>query len=247
MSDIINAHQLPEEVQNKFVPYLKKLLQLHKEKIVSVFIYGSSTGPNYSPNHSDINSVFIVRDHRFDILRKSLQIVGEGLRQKIAAPLFLTKEYIQSSLDVFPMEFGDMKENHLLVFGEDVLSSLDINEDYVRLFCEQQIKGKLLRIRQAYLTVGLNRKGMETLLKDSLNSLIPIFRNLLRLKGKTPPPHKMELIKQIGQEFGLKDGALLSIYKHISGDEKLASQNIEILLEKYIDEIEKLAGQVDQR
>ncbi|MCK5160815.1 MAG: hypothetical protein KAQ99_04495, partial [Candidatus Aureabacteria bacterium] len=115
-----------------------------------------------------------------------------------------------------------------------------------RLFCEQQVKGKLIRIRQAYLEVGLKKKGLESLLKESLNSLIPIFRNLIRLKGKQPSVNKAEIIRQLCQMFELDKNVFLSIYKDSSNDEKIANQEVVVFLEKYLSQIEKLADMVDK-
>ena len=41
---IINTEKLPAKVQNKFIPYLKTMIDIHKEHLTSVFIYGSATG-----------------------------------------------------------------------------------------------------------------------------------------------------------------------------------------------------------
>ena len=139
-----------------------------------------------------------------------------------------------------------MKENHVLLYGTDILSALKINGEHIRLFCEQQIKGKLIRIRQAYLEVGLKKKGMETLLKESLGSLIPIFRNLIRLKGNQPPTKKEDIIKQLCQEFNLDENIFLPIYKDTANDEKIANQEVVVFLEKYLDQIKKLAIGVDR-
>ena len=243
---IINAEKLPLEVQNKFIPYLKMMIGIHKDRLISVFIYGSAAGKNYIPKISDINSVFIFKDLAFASLTDSLKAVSKGIAKKIAAPLFLTKEHIETSLDVFPIEFLDMKENYILLYGTDLLSSLNIKEEHIRLFCEQQIKGKLIRIRQAYLEVGLKKKGMEALLKESLNSLIPVFRNLIRLKGNQPPTEKGEIIKQLCSEFNLDENVFLPIYKDSSNDEKIANQEVVVFIEKYLTQIKKLAVGVDQ-
>ena len=246
MSAIINKEKLPSEVGQKFIPYLEKMIDLHGANLVSVFIYGSATGQNYVPKVSDINSVFIFSDLKFDALQKSLRLVNKGIPQKIAAPLFLTEQYIKTSLDVFPIEFLDMKENHLVVYGQDILPNLEIKGEHIRLFCEQEIKGKLIRIRQAYLEVGLKRKGIEALLKESLNALIPIFRNLIRLKKETPAIEKSQIITQLCAHFDLKSEVFLSIYKDSTNDEKINGQNVEVFLEKYIDQINLLAQKVDQ-
>jgi hypothetical protein len=245
-NSIINKEKLHIEVQKKFIPFLLTMSDIHGDNLISVFVYGSAAGENYIPKISDINSVFVFRDLKFSIFKSSLKVVSSGIFKKIAAPLFLTKEYINSSLDVFPIEFLDMKENHILLYGEDVLSGLAIKGEHIRLFCEQQIKGKLIRIRQAYLEIGLKKKGLEALLKESLGSLIPIFRNLIRLKGKQPPVNKTEIIRQLCQLFGLDENVFLPIYKDSANDEKIANQEVVVFLERYLNQIEKLAGMVDR-
>jgi len=243
---IINKEKLHIEVQKKLIPYLTEMSGIHGDNLISVFVYGSAAGENYIPKSSDINSVFVFKDLKFQVLKSSLKVISKGIFKKIAAPLFLTKDYINSSLDVFPIEFLDMKENHILLYGEDILTGLEIKGEHIRLFCEQQIKGKLIRIRQAYLEVGLKKKGLEALLKESLNSLIPIFRNLIRLKEKQPPVGKTEIIKQLCQIFGLDEDVFLPVYKDTTNDEKIANQEVVVFLEKYLSQIEKLAGMVDK-
>lgn len=244
--DIINEKKLHVEVQKKFIPYLKTIFGIHGDNLISVFLYGSATGENYIPRVSDINSVFVFKELKPSTFKSSLKIVSKGILKKIAAPLFLTKDYINSSLDVFPIEFLDMKENHILLYGEDLLSDLEIKGEHIRLFCEQQIKGKLIRIRQAYLEVGLKKKGLEALLKESLNSLMPIFRNLVRLKGEQPAINKTEIIKQLSKIFELDQNVFLAIYKDSTNDEKIANEEVVIFLGKYLSQIEKLAGMVDK-
>ncbi len=243
---IINEEKLHIEVQKKFIPYLKAMSNIHEDNLISIFVYGSAAGENYIPKVSDINSVFVFKDLKFSTFKSSLSVVSKGIFKKIAAPLFLTKSYINSSLDVFPIEFLDMKENHILLYGENILSGLEIKGDHIRLFCEQQIKGKLIRIRQAYLEVGLKKKGLEALLKESLNSLIPVFRNLIRLKGKQPSVNKAEIIRQLCHIFGLDENAFLPIYKDSTNDEKIANQEVVVFLEKFLNQIGKLAGMVDK-
>ena len=58
-NNIINTKTLPLEVQKKFIPYLELMINMHKDDLLSVFIYGSATGKNYISKVSDINSVFI--------------------------------------------------------------------------------------------------------------------------------------------------------------------------------------------
>ena len=246
MDALRNLDKLARDVTRKIVPYVHALLALHREHVVSVVVYGSATGCNYVPQVSDINLAFIVRYFDFEIFKDSLKIVSKGLPAKITAPLFLTRAYIESSLDIFPVEFLDIKENHVLIYGEDVFSTLEIKAEHLRLFCEQQVKGKLIRLQQAYLEVGLKKRVVKILLRNSLNSLIPIFRNLIRLKGQQPAIDKAEILKQLCQEFNLNTGAFLSLYKASRNDEKISSANAQMFFEKYIGSLQQLAKDLDQ-
>jgi hypothetical protein len=246
MAELKNLDKIPKEVRNKITPYVEELLKIHSDNIISVFIYGSATGRNYIPKLSDINLTVVFKELSFTNLRASLKLVNKGINNKIAAPLFLTKRHIDTSLDVFPVEFLEMRDNNVLIYGEDLLSQLDIKTYNIRFICEQQIKGKLIRIRQAYLEIGLRKRGIEALLKESLATLVPIFRNLIRLKGKQPPLEKSEMLIQFCEEFSLDKEVFLSIYRDASNDEKIAGKDVEFFLEKYIDQLQKLAVIVDQ-
>ena len=246
MPELKNLESLPEEVRETFRPFLNKMFSLHQDNIQSVYIYGSATGSNFIPEVSDINSIFIFHQLNFNVFKKSLRIISEGVKRRISAPLFMTHSEIESSLDIFPIEFLEMQENHILIFGEDMLSNLQIEGKHIRLFCEQQIKGKLIRIHQAYLQMGAQPERIKFLFKDSLNSLIPIFRNLIRLKGLTPSLQKLEILNQICQQFHLDHEVFLSTYRVATQQKKLTNKESETLLEKYFEEMRKLSAAVDR-
>jgi len=246
MAELVNLERLPDEVKKRVVPYLQNLFDVHNENIVSVFVYGSAAGKDFVPKRSDINLLIVFRQLQFDDLKKSLKIVSKGIEKKITAPLFLTRRHIETSADVFPVEFMELKENHILLYGEDIWESLNIDKANIRLQCEEQIKGKLIRLRQAYLEVGLKKKGIEALIKESLYALMPIFRNMLRLKGKTPPVGKEDILIGLCAEFDLDTDIFLTILKDKKNDEKIGSQELEPAFERYIGEIYKLALAVDE-
>jgi len=242
----IKVEKLRPEVRKKVVPYLKELLKIHGKNIISINLYGSATGKDFSPKTSDINLLVVFHQLPFEVLEKSLKLVSWGIDRKISCPLFLTLEHIRTSQDVFPIEFLEMKENHICLYGEDILANINIEGGNLRLFCEEQIKGKLIRLRQAYLEIGLKRKGIEALMKESMFSLIPVFRNLLRLKGIIPPVDKEDILVKVSSEFDLEKEVFLAILKDKRDDEKIAGKDIEVYFAKYLSQINKLAVKVDK-
>ncbi len=246
MAELIGLDKLPIEVKKRILPFMEGLLAIHTENIISIFIYGSAAGVNYLPKISDINSAFVFKRLEFAQLHSSLSTILKGMKQRMTAPLFLTKDHIRSTMDIFPIEFLEMKENHVVIYGEDIFSSLEIPLQHLRLFCEQQIQGKLIRIRQAYLEVGLDHKRMEALLKDSLNALIPVFRTLIRLKKKTPPLSKHKILEELCEEFQLDSNILKAIYRHTTQEERILRHKMDFFVGEYLKELGKLAALVDR-
>lgn len=244
--ELKNIQHLPDEVKKLFIPFVNDFVALHQDDILSIFVYGSATGRNFIPKVSDINAVVVVKEISMDFLQRSLRVIASAKRKRIQAPLILTEEHILSSLDVFPIEFLDMKENYVLVYGRDVLDDLVIQGEHIRLFCEQQIKGKLIRIRQAYLEVGLRKKGVEAILKESLAALIPIFRRILSLKGLEAPLDKEELFQKMQEVFGIDTQVMAAIWRDKRNDERIGGKDVRDVFGCYITQLESLARAVDQ-
>ena len=228
------------ELKAVIQPYLIKLLEIHKENIISVVLYGSATGKYFIPGKSDINLAVVFKDLGLEQLKDSLRVVNSGISKRITAPLFLSLSHIETSKDTFPIEFIEIKENNILIYGENVFSGLSVDEANLRLFCKREIEGKLIRIRQAYLEIGLKKKGVEALMKESLNSLVPVFRALLRQKPQKPPVDKEQILIDFCNYYGLSKDVFIAILRDRMNNEKIKGEDIEVFFEKYLKEIEKL-------
>ena len=68
-----------------------------------------------------------------------------------APPLLFTWKIFKNSSDVLPFELLDMKENHIILHGEDVLKRLPISLANMRFQLEHELKGKLIQLRECYL------------------------------------------------------------------------------------------------
>ena len=244
--NLINTKKLPEVVKKVLLPYLEELLKIYEDNLLAIVIFGSATGKDFIPGSSDVNLFLEFRKVDLAVLKKSLKLVVKGMRKKIVAPLFFTKEYMENSSDVFPIEFLEMSGNHLLLYGEDPFVNLEINREHLRLECEEQLRSKLIRLRQTYLEVGLQRRGLDRLLKDSLTSLIPVFRNILYLKGKTVLYEKEKVLTGIGEEFGINSGTFLAIWRDKRDNNKIGKEDAEVVFGRYIDELFKLTKEVDK-
>jgi hypothetical protein len=225
--------------------FSEELLGILGDNLCSVLIYGSAAGPNYNPGVSNINIAVIVKKLDFAALNSSLGLVKSYRKHKIATPLFLTKEYILNSLDVFPIEFSEIKGQHLVIWGDDVFKDLEIPLKDVRLLCEQQVKGKLLHLRQAYVETGLDAPVLKNFLIRALNDLFPVFRQLIILNGQKPDEQKGPMLGQLAGIFSLDQASFLAVYDDKNKKNVISSREVEGHYQNFLIQLENLSRHLD--
>jgi len=157
----------------------------------------------------------------------------------------MTEHYINTSTDIFPVEFLDLKENNRLLYGKDCLSGIQVDIRNLRFQCEQELKIKLLNLRNLYIRLNKDASALRGILFKNITSVLHIARNVLRIKGKTPAYKKEDIIKDLTQEFRI-DAALWS--KILAAKNKairLSNQETEGLFEEFVKELEMLVEAVD--
>ena len=240
-----NISDFPLSIQPVLTEFTYKLLENFSDNVRTVLVYGSAAGINYHHGVSNINIAVVFKNLDFAVLNQSLGLIKWAQKRKMATPLFLTKEYILGSLDVFPIEFSDIKGQNKVIFGEDVFTDLDIPRQDVRLLCEQQIKGKLLHLRQAYLSIGSNPNLLKDLLLRALNDLVPIFRQLIILKGQQPLEHKEEMLVQLTNVFSLDLEPFRALYHDKNKKTLIVSDQVEAHLQNFLNQLENLSRHLD--
>ncbi|PIP40898.1 hypothetical protein COX18_05165 [Candidatus Desantisbacteria bacterium CG23_combo_of_CG06-09_8_20_14_all_40_23] len=248
MNNLINLDNLPINVKESIVSYASDIVRIYQDNLKSIVIYGSATQPeDFSQKHSNINLLIILNEITLAELKKAVKLVNGMGRKKKIVPLFLTMTHIQTSIDVFPVEFLEMKENNVVIYGEDVFEGMKIRPENIRLQCEEQIKGKIIRLRQAYLELSTKPEAMEKLMAGSLTSLLPIFRNILRIKtAQIPPIKKGQIIDGLAREYSIDTTPLLNILESKNQKKKIPKNNVESVFEQYLEILQGLAIAVDQ-
>ena len=173
-------------------------------------------------------------------------VLKKWQKKRVAIPLCLTEEYIQTSLDTFPVEFLNMKSRYRLVYGEDVLKDLTFEKKYIRLQVERELRGKLLRLRGAYLETSGKIKDFQFLIHQSLTTFSSLFRGILFLLDKSTPSNKREVIKKTAVELGLDHNFLDELFDIAGGAKKLSSDEVDRIFIQYTQQILKSVNYIDQ-
>ena len=235
--------KLPEQIFEQFINDYKNAFE---EELVSIILYGSAARGEYVYKKSDINFLIILKEKGIRELKKILPLIKRWQKSKVSTPLILTNEYILSSLDSFPIEFLSMRQNYKVIFGEDALSSVKINDKDLRLQCEREIRGKLLYLRESYLNSLGDARMIKQLIQLSLPAFTSIFSALLHLKKIELPTSKAEIFKLTTDEFEMDFSVFEKLIKLSINSIKLNKEQLNQLMEQYIEQIRKLTNIVDK-
>ncbi len=238
--------KIPKDPKEIFDEIVNDYKALFGEDLVSIVLYGSAASGDYIPGRSDINFMIVLAEDRIRALEEALEIVSKWRKRDVAVPLFVTEEYIRTSLDVFPIEYLNFQKNYIQVFGKDILKDITFDEKLLRLQCEREIKGKLLLLRSAFLDSKGKGKRLEEIVRQSLGAFLAIFDALLYLKGKPIPQRRRELVRDVCELFDI-DRALFEKLLDVKQKKiKLGKEETISLFKSYMTEIDQLAKIIDK-
>jgi predicted nucleotidyltransferase len=216
------------------------------DNLISIILYGSAAGSDYNPGKSDINFLIVLSEEAIDDLESAVKEVSRWRKKNVTTPLFMTRQYITSSLDSYPLEFLNIKRKHSLVYGDDVLKDIVFEAHDLRLQCEREIKGKLLLLREGFLETEGKQKRIKDLIKVSITAFISIFSGLLYLKGIEIPETRREIIHSAADEFPLDRDVFLKCMDIKEEKKDFSSNEIGIFFKAYLAEVRKLWEIVDK-
>jgi len=213
--------------------------------LISIMLYGSATGKDYRPGKSDINFMIVLSEEGIERLNQAFEIVKKWRKRNVAIPVFLTENYVETSTDVFPIEYLNFKSNYVPVYGKDILKDLSFKPEFIRLQCEREIKGKLLLLRQVYLETSGKGRALKGVIGQSIRAFVAIFEALLHVKGLELPKEKLQIIRATAQAFDL-DSSVFEKLLDVKDDKiKPGEDEMRGLFQKYLAEVRKLSKQVD--
>lgn len=177
------SQSLQEEVRDILQPYLREVRELFGPLLEAVVLYGSAARGEYLPGRSNVNLVLLLGEQNLAILQRYAKVHRRWARERIVVPLFLTEKDIRTSHDVFPLEYLEIKEHHVLLMGQDPFLHLQIDLRHLALQCEQEAHGNLMRLRQRFVEGCGETEAAVILMPLSLTALLPCLRGLFRLVG----------------------------------------------------------------
>ena len=244
--DGLRLEELRVEVRPALATFAEKLQADIGDNVLSLSVVGSSLTDDFDPRRSDINTVLVVKRRSHELLRL-LAGYGKSMgKRKLRAPLLMTEEYIQQSLDVFAVEFLEFQLNHQTVYGPDPFAGLAFEKNDVRLQCERELKAALISLRQGYVQAMGKSKLVGGLVLACTGQLIVLMRALLWLVDGDRPRTGRATLEAAGERFKFDAGTIGSVVSLRQQHGQPAPDQVEGLFEGVYQAADLLARAVDQ-
>lgn len=205
------------------------LKDIYGKKIISVVIYGENQ-----------NIMVVFNEFEASDLAKAIPVIKKWRKTGKPLPIVMSKDEWLSSADVYPIEYTEIKNNYKVLFGEDVVSLVEIPKHNLRIQSEYEIKNLLVRLRQLYLGNSDKPQFMVKTLEDISASLIRILKSVITLFDFEAPEDYSDVIQKI---TGLRkfDGEIfVEILSASENKRKVAPQKVEALVQRAINSMDLL-------
>jgi hypothetical protein len=226
-------------------PLVEKLRKALGSDLVSVVLYGSAATGDHNEKFSDFNVLCVLTRVEPAQLGAAETIFRWWRQRGNPAPLLLTEHEVRTSTDCFAIEFHDIKEHHRILYGTDVVSSLEIDRSFYRAQVEHDLRAKLLRLRQKASGILSDKEVLRRLLVDSISTFCVLFHHALILHGVVAPARRREIIERARERFGIDPAPFNTLLDR--REQKIKPKEIEpeALLAAYMKEIGKVIDAVD--
>ena len=122
----------------------------------------------------------------FEDLLKCLPYVADWQRRSLAVPLILELEEFLRTLDVFPLEYGDIIAHHVVISGTNPFATARVAPADMRRACELSAKSHLIHLREGFLETGGRPDAVARLIARSAPAFVALLRNIALLTDEDP-------------------------------------------------------------
>ena len=155
-------------------------------------------------------------------------------------PLVMTKEELTDGVDVFPIEFLNIKQHYEVFHGEDCLADIKISKKHLRHQLEFEFRSKLIHLREEYLQ--FKGKDLEHLILAAVPAIMPILGGLIHLKDlRNDWTDTEELFRIVTDGYGIDTQVLEDIYSIRQKSSKMSKDK-----EQYIEHIIRILSDIGE-
>ena len=176
------------------------------DNLVSLVLYGSAAS-GIRGAQSDVNLLMVLRDASAAALHPLGPALRAWLRSGERAPLVFSLDGWRRAADVFPIEIEDIRQRHRVLRGTDPVAEVATTREDLRRELEREARGLLIQLRASYAAAAGDGKALAAVVRDSLRTVLVLFRASLRLGDASLPDSREALVETVGRAASFEPSA----------------------------------------
>lgn len=234
-------------IQEALSGLVDDLRQTHGDNLASVVLYGSAAAGDDVELRSDYNILIALNRITPEDLRQAQAPMREWQRLGHPLPVYFTVEELSDAADVFPIEFHQMANARVVLYGHDPFEFVKLSDANLRHQTEYELRSKLIQLRRLYIPASVSTEKLWDLMSESLSSFAALFRAVLLLFGHEPPISKPDTVRATAKLFNLDPQPFERIFEFRATDSLPASEtDANDLFGAYLFQIEQVVEAVDE-
>jgi hypothetical protein len=234
---------VPEKPINEFVERMRAAAGTNLRASI---LYGSAAAGDYVAEHSDVNLLCVLGETSFAAIEALAPATAWWAKQKHRPPLLLSADEMRRSADVFSIEFLDMRRHYRVLFGEDVLKTLEIPMRWHRAQVEYELREKTILLRQHLLVSPEKAEAKWELLLRSLPAFGTLFRHALIALGDAGAGSKRETAAALAGKVGIDAGVFGELLDIRERKKDRKSMDVDEIFARYLKLVEQVTAAVDK-
>ena len=236
----LHSLDLPEEVQETLELYLTQLQKDWGTDLEGVLLFGSAARGDFIAGRSNLNIMVIVRHLPVDGLQRAGKLHRQWGKHRIVAPLMMTQEDLNRSYYLFPLEYLQIHDHHVLLAGRNPFAGWQIDNTQLGWQCEQEIQANLFRLRQRFVEGEGRPEAIQALLILSITAILPCLRGMLRVLGQTSKGRDEHILERLPHTLGFESTVLVEMLQMKRGLSSPGSLEWFKVYERYLQNLESL-------
>jgi hypothetical protein len=233
-------------VKHQFDGLVDDLKAAHGSNLASIVLYGSAAAGDFIDSSSDYNLLIALQQIRPQDLRAAQAPMREWSRMGHSMPVYFTVSELKDAVDVFPIEFDQMRKARVVLYGFDPLADMKISIASMRLQLEYELRSKLIQLRRLYIPASASAEKLGKLMTESLTSFASLFRAVLVVHGFNAPVKKEDVVKETARRIGIESDPFERIFALRQSGTALSDVETNKLFSVYIREIEDVIDAIDK-
>jgi predicted nucleotidyltransferase len=242
------------ETEKQINELVERLKSLAGENLNCIALFGSAASREFHAGFSDINIICIFRELSAPALARLAPLMRWWTKKDFPAPLLFTRTELEKAVDIFAIEFLDIRQNHRMLYGEDVFRDLHVPMDLHRVQVEHNLRTKLLTLRQMYAQFADDDRRVRRLMLDSVSNFATLFRHALITMGEQPDESpgqtspgqtKEENIRKLAARIHFDPDIFVRLLQVRAGKAKEKDLDTHAAFAQYLEGIERAIQAVD--